>query len=70
MFFATCEFKLLLPIYCVFAYLCAFILGLIGFDSKMKWWVSTSGAVKPARKSRTQNYNWRKFLRSCRLIEA
>ena len=58
-------------IYRVSSYLCPRIpWGRPGFDSMKNRYVSMSGVVKPARKSRTQNFNWRKKLRSCCLIES
>jgi len=39
---------------------CQLLLGLTGFDSGQKWFVSMQCVVRVALKSQLSNYNWRK----------
>ena len=43
--------------------------GLIGFDSELRWYVSTRSIVAWLLNIRLQQINWRNFLRSRCLVE-
>nr|DAL98509.1 MAG TPA: hypothetical protein [Caudoviricetes sp.] len=45
-------------------------MGLTGFDSEMKWFVSMQCIVGWHYNLRRQIFNWRRKLRSCCLIES